>query len=34
MTEHLRDHKLWKDKKRVPAANVFIDNVTKSITLA
>ena len=34
MTEHLRDHKLWKKEEKIPAANVFIDRITKAITLA
>ncbi len=34
MVGHLRDQKLWKSDERVPAANVFIDRVQKSITLA
>ena len=34
MHEHLRDSKMWQDQQRVPAANVFIDNITKAITLA
>ena len=34
MVGHLRDTKLWQKVERVPAANVFIDNIQKSITLA
>ena len=34
MVGHLRDAKLWKTEEKVPAANVFIDNIQKSITLA
>ena len=34
MVGHLRDTKLWQKDERVPAANVFIDNIQKSITLA
>ena len=34
MTEHLRDAKLWQKHEKVPAANAFIDRITKAITLA
>ena len=34
MIEHLRDTKLWHKHEKVPAANIFIDRITKAITLA
>ena len=34
MTEHLRDTKSWRKDEKVPAANAFIDRITKAITLA
>ena len=34
MTEHLRDAKMWVKDEKVPAANAFIDRITKGITLA
>ena len=34
MQEHLRDAKLWQKHERVPAANIFIDKISKAISLA
>ena len=34
MTEHLRDVKMWQSHEKVPAANAFIDKITKAISLA
>ena len=34
MTEHLRDAVLWQKDQYVPAANMFIDRMSKAITLA
>ena len=34
MVEHLRDAKLWHKHEKVPAANIFIDRITKAIALA
>ena len=34
MQDHLRDVKMWQKHERVPAANVFIDRMSKAISLA